>query len=92
LKRRKNVTCAAIGLLHAVHPIQAEATGIQDMRDNFLIEPIFTPGQITTTYTHYDRLVVRGGMPTVSDLANPAEVVQMVWGDCVAGAPRAGAY
>ncbi len=73
----------AIGLRHAVHPTHAEAMGTDELRDNFLIEAIFTPGQVTATYTHYDRLVVLGIMPTATALTIPAEVVQMVGADAL---------
>ena len=44
---------------------QAEFSGF-DMKklvDNFLIANLFRPDQVELVYTHYDRLIVGGGMP-----------------------------
>jgi 4-deoxy-L-threo-5-hexosulose-uronate ketol-isomerase len=43
------------------HEITRLSTG--ELRDTFLIEKIFEPGQITGTFTDLDRLVVGGAMP-----------------------------
>lgn len=40
----------------------------QDLRDRFLIEQVFVPGEVTATPTHYDRVVAVGAMPTDAPL------------------------
>ena len=45
-------------------PRDAASMSTQELRETFLIEDIFTPGQITGTFTDLDRLVVGGVMPT----------------------------
>ncbi len=70
-----------IGLRHAIHPSHAEGMNTTALRENFLIEQIFTPGQINATYTHYDRLLVLGIMPTESALSIPAELIKTVGAD-----------
>lgn len=34
-----------------------------ELRENFLIEDLFSSGEITLTYTHYDRMIVGGAVP-----------------------------
>jgi 4-deoxy-L-threo-5-hexosulose-uronate ketol-isomerase len=41
------------------------------LREHFLIENIFSPGAIELTYTHYDRMIVGGAMPTEAGLPLP---------------------
>lgn len=36
----------------------------QELRSNFLIDNLFEAGKINLTYTHYDRMIVGGVMPT----------------------------
>jgi 4-deoxy-L-threo-5-hexosulose-uronate ketol-isomerase len=47
-------------------PRPCDVTGMstQQLREAFLIERIFSPGQITGNFTDLDRLVVGGAMPT----------------------------
>jgi 4-deoxy-L-threo-5-hexosulose-uronate ketol-isomerase len=53
----------------AIDPAAAELMGTDELRANFLIETLFTPGRINLTYTHYDRMVVGGAMPLGEALA-----------------------
>src|SRR5690606_26473230 len=41
----------------------------EELRENFLVEQLFTPGTVYWTYTHYDRMAVGGAMPVVAPLA-----------------------
>jgi 4-deoxy-L-threo-5-hexosulose-uronate ketol-isomerase len=45
-------------------PRDVSGMSTPELRETFLIESIFTPGQITGTFTDLDRLVVGGAMPT----------------------------
>jgi 4-deoxy-L-threo-5-hexosulose-uronate ketol-isomerase len=50
---------------HAVHPEQAKTFDTGQLRDNFLIRDLFTPGEIRLVYSYYDRLIVGGVQPAV---------------------------
>ena len=48
----------------AIGPRETASLNTAGLREHFLIENIFTPGAIELTYTHYDRMLVGGAMPT----------------------------
>jgi 4-deoxy-L-threo-5-hexosulose-uronate ketol-isomerase len=52
-----------IDVRQACHPAHARGFDTTALRQNFLIEKLFKPGQISLTYSHIDRLVVGGVMP-----------------------------
>jgi len=47
----------------AIDPSTAAAMDTAALRANFLVEKLFSPGEILLSYTHYDRMVVGGAMP-----------------------------
>ncbi|MDI6025107.1 5-dehydro-4-deoxy-D-glucuronate isomerase [Corticibacterium sp. UT-5YL-CI-8] len=49
---------------YAIDPQNAAAMGTDELRANFHIPDLFQPGEISITYTHYDRMVVGGATPT----------------------------
>ena len=51
-----------------VHSAHAKTMTTEDLRREFLIDRIFTPGGITMTYSHIDRIVVGGICPTDKSL------------------------
>lgn len=53
---------------HAVHPSQSRIFTTTELRENFLIETLFATDEITTVYTHYDRLIVGGANPVSKPL------------------------
>jgi 4-deoxy-L-threo-5-hexosulose-uronate ketol-isomerase len=53
----------------AIDPDAAALMGTDELRQNFLIEELFVPGQIRLTYTHYDRMIVGGVVPVDQPLA-----------------------
>ncbi|TDN38160.1 5-dehydro-4-deoxy-D-glucuronate isomerase [Hymenobacter sp. UV11] len=55
----------------AIGPRETAGLNTAGLREHFLIENIFTPGAIELTYTHYDRMIVGGAMPTDSSLPLP---------------------
>ncbi|MGI4871269.1 MAG: 5-dehydro-4-deoxy-D-glucuronate isomerase [Janthinobacterium lividum] len=55
----------------AIGPRETARLDTAGLREHFLIENIFTPGAIELTYTHYDRMLVGGAMPTELSLALP---------------------
>src|SRR6185312_14726758 len=48
---------------YAIHPEDFKKRDAAKIREDFLIENLFTPDQINTTYSHYDRLIVGGAHP-----------------------------
>ena len=55
----------------AIGPRETAQLDTAGLRAHFLIENIFTPGAIELTYTHYDRMLVGGAMPTAAPLPLP---------------------
>ena len=53
----------------AFDPATGAAMGTGELRENFHIGDLFSPGRISLTYTHYDRMIVGGATPTGSSLA-----------------------
>ncbi|TPG65517.1 5-dehydro-4-deoxy-D-glucuronate isomerase [Hymenobacter nivis] len=56
---------------YAIGPRETAAMNTAELRENFLIETLFVPGEVTLVYTHYDRMVVGGAVPTAGPLALP---------------------
>ena len=53
------------------HNSQKEVKGMNtsELREQFLIEDLMTNGEIKLTYSHYDRIIVGGAVPTNGSLA-----------------------
>lgn len=51
--------------IHSVHAKQLDTSGL---REQFLIEDMFQAGQINLTYSHIDRIIVGGAVPTTAAL------------------------
>lgn len=66
---------------HAVHYSQSEAMTSAELRQNFMIETLFAAGEINAAYTHYDRMLVAGAMPTTAALVIGAEFAKTVGTD-----------
>jgi 4-deoxy-L-threo-5-hexosulose-uronate ketol-isomerase len=54
---------------HAVDPVAAAMMDTETLRENFHLGDLFQPGRIALTYTHYDRMIVGGAVPTGAELA-----------------------
>ncbi|MBO6718018.1 MAG: 5-dehydro-4-deoxy-D-glucuronate isomerase [Rhizobiaceae bacterium] len=52
-----------IAVRQAVGLAEARGFDTSALRENFLIEDLFAPGEIRMTYTHYDRTIVGGAAP-----------------------------
>jgi 4-deoxy-L-threo-5-hexosulose-uronate ketol-isomerase len=52
-------------------PDQIPLFDTQDLRDRYLIEDVFVPGEIRLTYTHHDRIVLGGVTPAGGSLTLP---------------------
>lgn len=46
-----------------IHSAHAKTMTTEELRKEFLIDPIFVPGKVTMTYSHIDRIVVGGVCP-----------------------------
>lgn len=55
----------------ATHPDMMEGATNQQLRDRYLIQGLFAPGQITLNYSHHERMVFGGATPTDSALSLP---------------------
>ncbi|MBB3394868.1 MULTISPECIES: 5-dehydro-4-deoxy-D-glucuronate isomerase [unclassified Rhizobium] len=53
----------------AIDPKTAARFNTAELRENFLLPPLFAPGRIQLHYTNYDRMIVGGAMPTSAPLA-----------------------
>jgi 4-deoxy-L-threo-5-hexosulose-uronate ketol-isomerase len=52
----------------AIHPDDFKNKTTSGLRESFLIENVFQADQITSVYSHYDRLIIGGAAPTTKDL------------------------
>ena len=48
---------------YSVHPRDFKRYTTQEMRDEFLIQDLYRPDQVTAVYSHVDRMVTLGCMP-----------------------------
>jgi 4-deoxy-L-threo-5-hexosulose-uronate ketol-isomerase len=69
---------ALVSTLQAVHFEQAETLDSAGLRRHFVIEGLFEPGRIVATYTHYDRMLLLGIMPTDAPLGFLPEHAKLV--------------
>ncbi|HEX7066179.1 MAG TPA: 5-dehydro-4-deoxy-D-glucuronate isomerase [Bacillales bacterium] len=53
---------------HAMNPNQVKNFSTNELRENFLVEALFTQGEINMLYTHHDRMVVGGAVPDFTPL------------------------
>jgi 4-deoxy-L-threo-5-hexosulose-uronate ketol-isomerase len=49
---------------HATNPADSKQYTTEKLRSEFLIESLFVSGEINMVYSHYDRVVVGGAIPT----------------------------
>lgn len=57
--------------VYAVHPDDYKSYDTETIRNNFLLESLFESGKINFVYTHYDRMIVGGAMPTDKEIELP---------------------
>jgi 4-deoxy-L-threo-5-hexosulose-uronate ketol-isomerase len=58
-----------IDVRHASHPDAVRGYDTQTLRRHFLVETLFEGGEISLTYSHYDRMVIGGAQPLGEGLA-----------------------
>jgi 4-deoxy-L-threo-5-hexosulose-uronate ketol-isomerase len=54
-------------------PTETATMNTQQLRDNFLIQNLMQPGKVELVYSHYDRVIVGGVVPTDAPIALPNE-------------------
>ena len=55
-------------LRHATHPTQVPTFDTAALRENYLVDNLFGAGELRATYTHEDRIVLAGAVPTDSPI------------------------
>ncbi|MBS7700415.1 MULTISPECIES: 5-dehydro-4-deoxy-D-glucuronate isomerase [unclassified Chelatococcus] len=53
------------------HPEAVRGFDTAELRRHFLIETLFVPGEVRLTYSHLDRVIVGGAMPTAKPVVLP---------------------
>ncbi|GEO18133.1 5-dehydro-4-deoxy-D-glucuronate isomerase [Microvirga aerophila] len=53
------------------HPEAVQRFNTEELRQHFLIEKIFSPGEVVLTYSHIDRLIIGGAMPGADRIVLP---------------------
>ncbi|KGA97450.1 5-keto-4-deoxyuronate isomerase [Alkalihalobacillus alcalophilus ATCC 27647 = CGMCC 1.3604] len=53
---------------YEVSPKDVKRYTTEELRESFLVESLFKEGEISFTYSHYDRLVIGGAIPTKEEL------------------------
>ncbi|MCL7748234.1 5-dehydro-4-deoxy-D-glucuronate isomerase [Halalkalibacter alkaliphilus] len=53
---------------HATSPVGIKQNTTEQLRNEFLIESLFVAGEINMVYSHYDRVIVGGAIPTTQAL------------------------
>ena len=56
---------------YASSPSALPSANTARLREEFLIETVFSPDEVTATYSHYDRMLLGGAMPTQQPLDLP---------------------
>lgn len=54
---------------YATDPDAVRAMDTEDLRDTFLISEVMVPGDVRLVYTHFDRFIAGGAVPTDAPLA-----------------------
>ncbi len=57
-----------VDIRHAIDPATAKTLDTQALRDHFHVGKLFTPGEITLVYSHYDRLILGSAVPAGGSL------------------------
>lgn len=63
------MTEQAMGVRYGGSPADVMTSTTDRLRADYLIEGHFAPGQLRLTYTHVDRMIVGGAVPTTAPLA-----------------------
>jgi 4-deoxy-L-threo-5-hexosulose-uronate ketol-isomerase len=62
---------APVQTRYATHPGELTALSPDALRERFLVEDLFAPGEVRLVHSHHDRVVVGGAVPAGGSLALP---------------------
>lgn len=65
----KTLQAVGMDVRQAIHPEHFMEMDTEEIRDAFLIDPLFVPGAARLTYSLFDRMIVGGIVPTRSPIA-----------------------
>lgn len=54
-------------------PKETSQMNTQQLRENFLVQNLMQPGKMELVYSHYDRLIIGGAVPTAAAISLPNE-------------------
>ncbi|MCL2023651.1 MAG: 5-dehydro-4-deoxy-D-glucuronate isomerase [Oscillospiraceae bacterium] len=54
---------------YSISPREYAAMNTAQLRENFLLEELFSPGMLQLVYTHYDRIIVGSAVPSAGEIA-----------------------
>src|SRR5688572_6797577 len=58
---------------HATHPAMMDSVGNDELRARYLVEGMFADGEITLNYSHNERFVIGGVVPTGGAISLPEQ-------------------
>jgi len=58
-------------IYHATHPDMMEGVDNETLRQRYLVDGLFAPGEVVLNYTHYERFVIGGAAPGAGALKLP---------------------
>ena len=56
---------------HATHPDMMEGVDNETLRQRYLVDGLFAPGEVVLNYTHYERFVIGGAAPSAGAIRLP---------------------
>ena len=58
-------------IYHATHPDMMEGVDNETLRQRYLVQDLFTAGEVVLNYTHYERFVIGGAAPAKAAIRLP---------------------
>jgi 4-deoxy-L-threo-5-hexosulose-uronate ketol-isomerase len=58
-------------IYHATHPDMMEGVDNETLRQRYLVQDLFAPGEVVLNYTHYERFVIGGAAPAKTAIRLP---------------------
>ncbi len=68
IEKREGKHIMTLDTRYANHPDDSRYYDTEELRDNYLIEKVFVPDEISLTYSHQDRIIAGGAMPVAGPL------------------------